>query len=81
MVNKAATVSLRHVTWVTDGEVHFYDGSLKVTKGVVAIPLNRKHWFMKAWFDGYRIEDATGRHIDSVEEFVAFHQGEAGVSE
>ena len=77
MVNMAATVFLRHVTFVTDGALHFYDGSLPVRRGVVEIPLTKPHWFMKAWFDGYRIDDATGEHIPSVEEYVAFQQGEA----
>lgn len=75
----AAFRSLRHTTFVTDGALHFYDGSARVAKGVVRLPLSKAAWFMKAWFDGYRIDAESGEPILSVEEYVRFWQGEAGV--
>lgn len=67
----AATVSLRHIAWTTDGAIHFYDGSLQTRGGVVNVPLSKPHWATKAWYDGYRLDAETGEPIPSMSEYIA----------
>lgn len=68
---EAASISLRHVTFVNDGEIHFYTGSAKYEGGVLTLPLARREWAQKAWYDGFRIDAETGEQIRSMEAFLA----------
>ena len=65
----AATIRLRHVAWTTDGTLNFYDGSVRVHGGVVELPLGQRHWHVKAWLDGYRLDPDTGIEIPSISEY------------
>lgn len=61
---EAASVSLRHVTFITDGITYLpFAGQTRVTKGVIEVSLAEPADVLGAWYDGYRLDAETGEEI------------------
>lgn len=57
-------VALKHTIWKEGTRtVHFYDGSLEATDGVVDVPSDKPAWVQRAWILGYRLDPETGENI------------------
>lgn len=55
---------LKHVVYVVDSVLYFYDGELPVKEGVVTIPDGKGDWAGAAWIGGYQIDAETGEQLD-----------------